>query len=674
MTQVVLILGVGFVTPAFALAGVALVSVPIIIHLLNRRRFRTVHWAAMDFLLRALRKNRRRIRFEQWLLLAVRCCVLLLLGLALARPLGCADSTIASLAARRTGLHVIVIDNSYSMAYEADRPDAKSHLDQAKLLARRLIDRLSAGGEAVAIVSAARPASAIISAPAYSLDAARSAIDRIEQSDSGTDLPGAFELAREIGQRETRFSDRFLYVLSDSTRSAWEVPQSQSLAGTGRELAKLYTITHFSMARADQWNSAVLDVHPSSGLVRMHFANDFVATVRGFGDTRDGLVQWKLDDQLLPGGQTIRPQPDTSPITQSRAQMSAGGPHVLSVSLASEDRLRIDDTRWHVLDVAAELKVLIVEGERGAGAMNSSGSFLQLALAPPSEAEGNNAQPRSRSYVMPELISDLEFGNKVLSDYRCIILAGVAQISANQADQVARFVRDGGTLMIFMGEPVSGDAYNSTLLGRGLLPGQLTKRITAAGDQKPFLFDFKPDGSLHPLLGVFRNQVNVGLDSAQVFTYWQVEIAPDGKAQRVLDFLPDAKGHRDVAISVHDLGAGHVVFVSTTANAEWTTLPGKPAYVALVHELLSGSVSAGDVWMNLTVGQPLVLPPTLKLTSAPVLKDPQQSEIAIEQTRSIDGQTVYRTRPLSHPGLYTLTTGVARLPIAVNVPGDEADV
>ena len=69
-------------------AGLLLASIPIIIHILNRRRYKTVNWAAMDFLLRAMRKNRRRVRFEQWLLLAVRCLVLAFLGLALARLAG----------------------------------------------------------------------------------------------------------------------------------------------------------------------------------------------------------------------------------------------------------------------------------------------------------------------------------------------------------------------------------------------------------------------------------------------------------------------------------------------------------------------------------------------------------------------------------------------------------
>src|SRR5215218_2439862 len=97
------ILAVGFVTWGFVAGGLGAMSIPIIIHILNRRRFKTVTWAAMEFLLRAMKKNRRRLRFEQWLLLATRCLLVLLLGMALARPMGCNDSTLASLAGQRAG-------------------------------------------------------------------------------------------------------------------------------------------------------------------------------------------------------------------------------------------------------------------------------------------------------------------------------------------------------------------------------------------------------------------------------------------------------------------------------------------------------------------------------------------------------------------------------------------
>src|SRR5918993_864766 len=109
------VLAAGFVTWGFVAAGVLAMAIPVVIHILNRRRFKTVTWAAMEFLLRAMRKNRRRLRFEQWVLLATRCALVLLLGMALARPLGCENPTMAVMGGR-TGISVFVVDNSYSMA------------------------------------------------------------------------------------------------------------------------------------------------------------------------------------------------------------------------------------------------------------------------------------------------------------------------------------------------------------------------------------------------------------------------------------------------------------------------------------------------------------------------------------------------------------------------------
>src|SRR6516164_4246682 len=131
-------LAFALISPWFFWAGAGLVAIPILIHILNRRRFKVVPWAAMEFLLRAMKKNRRRLRFEQFLLLATRCLLLLLVGLALSRPMGCQESSLADLAGQRTGLHVFVINTGYSMAYEAGRAGAKTHLDQAKIIAKAL--------------------------------------------------------------------------------------------------------------------------------------------------------------------------------------------------------------------------------------------------------------------------------------------------------------------------------------------------------------------------------------------------------------------------------------------------------------------------------------------------------------------------------------------------------
>ena len=81
-------MGVGFIisTPLMALVGAVAILVPLLIHLLFRRRRRPVKWAAMQFVIQAWAARRKRVRMEQWILLTLRCLIPLVLGLALAQP------------------------------------------------------------------------------------------------------------------------------------------------------------------------------------------------------------------------------------------------------------------------------------------------------------------------------------------------------------------------------------------------------------------------------------------------------------------------------------------------------------------------------------------------------------------------------------------------------------
>ncbi len=69
------------------LGWMAAAAAPLVIHLLSRRRYQEVPWAAMQYLLAAMRKNSRRIFLENWLLLAVRTALLLAVVLAVAEPM-----------------------------------------------------------------------------------------------------------------------------------------------------------------------------------------------------------------------------------------------------------------------------------------------------------------------------------------------------------------------------------------------------------------------------------------------------------------------------------------------------------------------------------------------------------------------------------------------------------
>src|SRR3954466_16224779 len=101
--------------PLLAWLGLGAISVPILIHLLNRRKFEKVVWAAMRFLRVSVEQNQRRIRVEDMILLALRCLLLLLLGFALARPTGC-SATHGGWLGQTKITAVVLLDNSYSMS------------------------------------------------------------------------------------------------------------------------------------------------------------------------------------------------------------------------------------------------------------------------------------------------------------------------------------------------------------------------------------------------------------------------------------------------------------------------------------------------------------------------------------------------------------------------------
>src|SRR5437667_8154240 len=111
-----------FLNPAYLLAGTALVSLPIIIHLINRMRFKRVRWAAMEFLLKSQKRNRRRLIIEQLILLALRCLLVFLAVILVSRYLG---FSFAMFEPQNT-LHVVVLDDSHSMT-DHQREEGEEH-------------------------------------------------------------------------------------------------------------------------------------------------------------------------------------------------------------------------------------------------------------------------------------------------------------------------------------------------------------------------------------------------------------------------------------------------------------------------------------------------------------------------------------------------------------------
>src|SRR5688572_27042306 len=144
-----------FVTTGLAIAGLCAIAIPILIHLLARQRRKPIEWAAMRFLIEAFKKHRRRLQLEQLILLAVRCLILALLGIALARPILEGAGILKPGGSRAVYL---VIDDGMASAITAE--DHRAAIDRHVEQAIEVVNSLGAG-DAVGVVTAARPAQAL---------------------------------------------------------------------------------------------------------------------------------------------------------------------------------------------------------------------------------------------------------------------------------------------------------------------------------------------------------------------------------------------------------------------------------------------------------------------------------------------------------------------------------
>src|SRR5579864_610415 len=111
-----------FANPFAMIAGVLLISSPIIIHLINRMRYKRVRWAAMEFLLKSQKRSRRKLIIEQMILLALRILMILLVGLLLARFVGCDEGREGG----ASTLHVVVWDDTLSTSDTIRNADGQS--------------------------------------------------------------------------------------------------------------------------------------------------------------------------------------------------------------------------------------------------------------------------------------------------------------------------------------------------------------------------------------------------------------------------------------------------------------------------------------------------------------------------------------------------------------------
>jgi len=218
---------VTFVFPVL-LGGLALVGIPVLIHLIMRQKPRTLPFPAFRFLVKRHRTNLRKLRLRHLLLLGLRILILAAICLALARPRVLSEGL--GLGGDRPLAAVLVFDTSYSMEYTIT--GGQSRLDEAKKRGLELLDELPEGSR-VAILDTAENISTGKGDWLLSLPQARERISALRlrhvSAPVTARLESAYRLLSDLahGKEDEAGAQlpRFLCVLSDRTRACWDAGQ-----------------------------------------------------------------------------------------------------------------------------------------------------------------------------------------------------------------------------------------------------------------------------------------------------------------------------------------------------------------------------------------------------------------------------------------------------------------
>src|SRR5712692_10413140 len=171
------------------LFGMFALAIPIIIHLLNRRRFEVVDWGAMRFLVMS-ETTRRRVFIEELLLMLLRMGLIALLVLAMCAPFA-SSAVFEWLGFVENRDVVLVFDGSTAMSYTDD--EGKTAHQHAVEWAKKALDKLTPG-DTVAILQA-REKTVTFLEPTPDLNQARAALDQLAAPAGECDWPAAVEAA-----------------------------------------------------------------------------------------------------------------------------------------------------------------------------------------------------------------------------------------------------------------------------------------------------------------------------------------------------------------------------------------------------------------------------------------------------------------------------------------------
>ncbi|MFH1681836.1 MAG: BatA domain-containing protein [Candidatus Eisenbacteria bacterium] len=627
-----------FLQSVFFWVGLLAAAIPVLIHLLNRPRARVVPFSTLEFIRRLQIKRSKRIRIREMLLLLLRVLLLVLLGLAFARP-ALQGALASGIGGRARTSACIVLDVSYSMGF---REGDETLLDRAKERARRVVDLLKEGDEAVLLL-ASDAAESRTDSPTHNFRLLEAEIERASLSSRGTDLSRALEEAHRVLEG-SRNPNREIYLITDMQKAGFP-PEGKEPGPSGDEPARVYVLPVGGSGRPNLAIRGAEFYEPRT----LGETVKIRATVSNHsGQAAETIVSLLIDGKPQ-GTSAVRVEPGRAEPVLFSALLAGGGVHRGEIRL-TPDRLTRDDSFYFVLDRPEQLRVLLL-----APADEKGRRFLLNALDPGGASEG---------MIRVEEADPSAIRSLPLRSFHAVVLAGVPALDEDEAALLEEYASDGGGIVVVPGDGIDFGNYNTVLLER-LMPSVRIDPSVVEPDGAASRIDRVDEG--HPVFSVFRQGLDQALRDVVLARHLGLR-AGDG-----VSVLARIGGEAPLLVEARK-GAGRVFFWAIGHDLAWSDLPAQAIYLPLLHEMVRHLYSGGALHQaSLSVGRPYRTDLFGVALGEEFVCTTPLEEVAV-QPRGEGDRLVLRFDRTDAPGFYHIEGGDLSEWFAVNLETAESDL
>ncbi len=640
------------------LAGAAAFLIPLLIHMLNRRKVSPVPWGAMHLLAEVLKQKKRRFQIEQWLLLAMRIAIPIVLALCLARPV---LSSLKSLPGFGKSSVVIVLDDSFSMRAAGSAGPA---WDRAREAVVRVTSGLPRGSDVQILLCAGR-VHTLFAEPTSSLDLIPKALEEVRAMGGPVDAQQALKTAGAILAKASNGARELIFI-SDFQGTDWRSFAEGAPLSELSELTALKPAPAVSFFRIDNdlgENLSIANVELSAVEAAETQPVGMRVRVKNHGRRlwQDVALDLECDGAKLRTTRiTVPPEGETT-LSLSHA-FDKVGDHTLGLRL-SGDGVNEDNSWQGVVRVRQQVNVLLVDGRPSDVPLAGSADFVELSLAPHLAAAAG-----IKDLVVTSTVEDNRLREADLRGKEVVVLCNIDRI--NRTSDLERFVDQGGGLLIFAGDRCDPKRFNAELwkAGKGLLPAEIKSMDHADGEGLDARISLQR--YTHPALTYFNDARAGRLSDASFRSWWKLDATAEGaKPMLTLD--------RGSAIMVEKpFGKGKVILAGFSAEAAWTNLPLQVVWVPLMQRVVGYLATKGTGENSSRVGEPVRLGLEDGRSDATyVLTDPLGVATEIKSRKEESGATV-ESAPVDAPGVYEMKRkdGSEARKFAFNVDATESSL